>query len=445
MFNKIMSIFFTLLLTSTCVEARSITNTIKTLNINPGAVSVSVKNVKDGSQVYSLNENIPRNPASTLKLVTVASSLDTLGTDYNFSTELYKSTNNDLYLKLGADPFFKSSDLSFLLEAAKAKNITEPKNIYFDDSIFDNIEWGEGWQWDDELNPLMPKYSSYNLDGNVVSLDFNISNGISNISIRPFYPYAVMNLLDIDSSSPNNLVIQKNNDFANNVIIAYGNLIKSESIIVPVQSPKIYFRMRFDELLNKQKIEYGKSYFNKKTPDKNVYLVEKVEHDIIPAVVEILKNSNNMYAETVFKLAGAKYSDNRGSLENSLSMLNSYLNKLGIKSDDILIVDGSGVSKNNLMTADFMTSFLVKNYNNSELVSKMPIPGEGTLKNRMLYFKGNLRAKTGTLSNTSSIAGYITTRKGNIYAFDIMINDAKTSSSDKKNIEEQILREIYMN
>ena len=63
----------------------------------------------------------------------------------------------------------------------------------------------------------------------------------------------------------------------------------------------------------------------------------------------------------------------------------------------------------------------------------------------MLYFKDNLRAKTGTLADTSAIAGYITSRKGKLYAFDIMINDAKTSPADKKNIEEQILRSVYAN
>ena len=63
----------------------------------------------------------------------------------------------------------------------------------------------------------------------------------------------------------------------------------------------------------------------------------------------------------------------------------------------------------------------------------------------MLYFKDNLRAKTGTLADTSAIAGYITSKRGKTYAFDIMINDAKTSSADKKNIEEQILRSLYMN
>ena len=129
-------------------------------------------------------------------------------------------------------------------------------------------------------------------------------------------------------------------------------------------------------------------------------------------------------------------------------MLNSYLKNLGLNTDNIRIVDGSGVSKNNIMTSDFMTSFLVKIYSDSnfeEFETYMPSPGEGTLKNRMLYFKDNLKAKTGTLSDTSAIAGYITTRKGKTYTFDIMINDAKTSPADKKNIEEQILRNVYVN
>ena len=62
----------------------------------------------------------------------------------------------------------------------------------------------------------------------------------------------------------------------------------------------------------------------------------------------------------------------------------------------------------------------------------------------MLYFKDALWAKTGTLSDASAIAGYIKTKRGNTYAFDIMINDPKTSSADKKNIEEQILRSVYL-
>lgn len=73
----------------------------------------------------------------------------------------------------------------------------------------------------------------------------------------------------------------------------------------------------------------------------------------------------------------------------------------------------------------------------------LPTAGEGTLENRMLYFKDNLRAKTGTLSDVSAITGYITSKSGKTYAFDIMINDAKTSPADKKMVEEYILRAVY--
>ena len=122
---------------------------------------------------------------------------------------------------------------------------------------------------------------------------------------------------------------------------------------------------------------------------------------------------------------------------------NAYFEKIGICSDDVKIVDGSGVSKNNLMTTDFMTNFLSNKEVISTIKNDLPTAGEGTLKNRMLYFKDNLRAKTGTLSDVSAIAGYITSRNGKTYAFDIMINDQKSKASDKKSLEEYILRDIY--
>jgi D-alanyl-D-alanine carboxypeptidase/D-alanyl-D-alanine-endopeptidase (penicillin-binding protein 4) len=162
----------------------------------------------------------------------------------------------------------------------------------------------------------------------------------------------------------------------------------------------------------------------------------------------VLKDSNNLSAESLYKTAGAVFAQDTGTSENSSRMLSEYINNLGLNSSDIKVVDGSGVSKNNIMTADFMSSYLLKLAKSSDYETVKELlasPGEGTLKNRMLYFKENLKAKTGTLSNTSAIAGYIKTRNGKVYAFDIMIQGARTSNSDKKNIEEQILRLIYTN
>ena len=156
-------------------------------------------------------------------------------------------------------------------------------------------------------------------------------------------------------------------------------------------------------------------------------------------------NSNNMAAESLFKIAGGHYAKTTGSAQNAVEMLFAYLDKIGLNSSDIKVVDGSGVSKNNLATSDFMTSFLTAQYKISPDYPKMFAPaGEGTLTNRMLYFGDKLRAKTGTLSDVSAITGYITTVKGKVLAFNIMINDAKSKPSEKKMLEEYILRAIQI-
>ena len=117
---------------------------------------------------------------------------------------------------------------------------------------------------------------------------------------------------------------------------------------------------------------------------------------------------------------------------------------------NIKIVDGSGVSKNNITTSKFMTEYLVqisKNYDYNEVIKILPTPNKefGTLKNRMLFLENKLHAKTGTLTDVSALAGYIETKKGNKYAFSILINDAKSTKIEKKTFEELIVRAIYRN
>lgn len=445
--KKLFNILITLLLIMT-TQAKTysvaIDKTIAQSSINKGAVSVSVKDTTTGKVVYRLNDKQPTMPASTLKLITLGASLDTLGYDYEFSTKLYKTTNNDLYLKLGADPFLTSGGLNTLMEkAVKEKKITSPKIIYIDDYIFDKTEWGEGWQWDDDLNPLMPKFSSYNIDKNLLSIIISPTNPGSPAQIytNKFYPITFMNL--VTTGTANDIELNRNNSIAPNILNISGTINKQITEEIPINNPKRYFILRLEDAIQSAKMDYYGGFPQKKTPTTNVYLVAEIKHPISQAIKAILMDSNNFVAETVFKLAGAKLVNNTGSLQHSQEMLNAYFNKIGIDAQDIKIVDGSGVSKNNIITANFMTDYLVKQFKNETLKNSMPTAGEGTLKNRMLYFKDNLRAKTGTLSDVSGIAGYITSRNGKTYAFDIMINDPKTKSNDKKSLEEYIIRDIY--
>lgn len=446
--QKLLVFIFALILSVSTVYAETIDKTLNKLGINKSAVSVVVKNISTKDTVYSLNARTPMHPASTLKLVTTAAAVDTLGTDYSFKTSLYKSTNNDLYFKLSGDPLLSSKNLDKMVKTARDKKIT-PKNVYVDDSSFDKVEWGEGWQWDDALNPLMPKFSVYNLNKNLLKIDaLPTTNGMpATVSIKPNYPITYMNYATTNLTQTSWLKAEKNPEIANTINI-FGNVSKPATIYIPLNNPRLNFMLRLADIFKDSKIEYFGKFTNAKLPKTNVYLVDEVQHGILPMLGLIIKNSDNLVAESLFKAAGAEWAEAQGSFGNSKKMLDAYFEKLGIDAQDIRIVDGSGVSKNNLMTADFMANFLVylseqEGFENIEML--LPTPSEGTLKNRMLYFKDNLRAKTGTLADTSAIAGYITSKRGKTYAFDIMINDAKTSSADKKNIEEQILRSLYMN
>lgn len=446
--QKLLVFIFALILSVSTVYAETIDKTLNKLGINKSAVSVVVKNISTKDTVYSLNARTPMHPASTLKLVTTAAAVDTLGTDYSFKTSLYKSTNNDLYFKLSGDPLLSSKNLDKMVKTARDKKIT-PKNVYVDDSSFDKVEWGEGWQWDDALNPLMPKFSVYNLNKNLLKIDaLPTTNGMpATVSIKPNYPITYMNYATTNLTQTSWLKAEKNPEIANTINIL-GNVSKPATIYIPLNNPRLNFMLRLADIFKDSKIEYFGKFTNAKLPKTNVYLVDEVQHGILPMLGLIIKNSDNLVAESLFKAAGAEWAEAQGSFGNSKKMLDAYFEKLGIDAQDIRIVDGSGVSKNNLMTADFMANFLVylseqEGFENIEML--LPTPSEGTLKNRMLYFKDNLRAKTGTLADTSAIAGYITSKRGKTYAFDIMINDAKTSSADKKNIEEQILRSLYMN
>ena len=429
----------------TNVFANCIDKTISKSNVNKSAVSVSIKDVNTGKSIFKLHANQPQMPASTLKLVTMGAAIDTLGYDYEFSTKLYKSTNNDLYLQLGGDPFLTSSGLNSLFKTAKEKNIIEPKTVFIDDFIFDSTEWGEGWQWDDDLNVLMPKFSSYNIDNNLIGIIINPTQKGSPAEIKTskFYPITFMNL--VTTEQPESIKISRNNSISPDIINVEGSVSKQVTKKIPVNNPKRYFKLRLEDAIRSAKIDYYGKFPQKKLPNDNVYLVGEVNHSINTAMTAVLKNSSNLVAESVFKAAGAKFVNNTGSLEHSQQMLENYFQKTGINTEDIRIVDGSGVSKNNLVTSEFMTNFLVSMANDENFVNALPTAGEGTLSTRMLYFKDNLRAKTGTLSDVSAIAGYITARSGKKYAFDIMINDPKSKPQEKKSLEEYIIRDIYAN
>lgn len=452
MFKKINILLFGMFLTCNCAFAglnADVEKVIRESGINFSAVSVSVRDVKNEDVLVKIHQKHPMIPASTQKLLTYPAILDTLGQNYLFTTKLYKTAEDDVYLKLSADPYFSSTDLKNMIDVLGNKELVTCREFYIDDTVIDAEEWGEGWQWDNDLNPLMPRYSVYNIDNNMLTLVIRPTKKGSQADIRltKFYPVTFMNL--VLSGDRDDVKLSRKNNISPDILTVEGTVKKQVVKNFPVNNPKRYFMMRLDEIVKAKKFDYYGEFPSKAyVAESGSELITETSHSLSRAGGDILKNSSNYVAETVYKIAGGVYKNSIGTVDAANEMFLDYCEKNNLDTSDIRIVDGSGVSKNNIMTADFVTRFLVnetKKDGFEALYDTMAKPTEGTLANRMLYFKDNLRAKSGSLSDVSALAGYLTTQTGKMVAFDIMINDHKMKNNDKKHLEEEILRTIFVN
>ena len=439
--KKLLALFMVLILGS-AVNAKAVkrdfSSVINESGVEKNAVAISIRDLNTGKPVYELNEKMLMHPASVQKLLTLPAAIDTLGEDYEFTTEVYKRSNDSFLIKLGADPYLTSDDLKKI-----ANNISlETKKIYIDDSILEKKDWGEGWQWDDDMNTLMPRFNSYNLDKNLIKITLMPTESGKNVTIINPSKYPIVFFNHVVTGNSNSVKVSRDNSVSANTLLLEGTVNKSVTLYVPTNNLKRYFDIKLTNALADKKVYLKENFVvAKKMPaDKQV---DKVTHSISMALDDVLKNSNNMVSETIAKLAGGKAYQDVGTDIYGIKVFNAYCQKIGVDNSKIRLTDASGVSKNNLVNVDFISEYLYKNKSNKTL-EHLATPGEGTLTHRMLPIKENLRAKTGTLSDTSSIAGFLTSKSGNKYSFAIIINDTTSTIPDMKMLEDYLIREAYL-
>lgn len=440
---KVLTLFFVLTMLSLPASAKNpINEALKKSDLSSKAyISISFKPMEcDNKKNLKLNQNTPMTAASIQKLVTLIPSLDTLGEKYEFKTTLYKSKlDNSVYLKLGADPYLTSKDLRGMINGLDRYKIKTLKTFYIDDSILDSSEWGDDWLKEDILSSATPKFGAYNLDKNLIEVDVNptTKGAPAEIETIIFYPITFVN--NVVTGNANSIKMEYGSDISPDSIIVTGTVASDYAQFIPILHPRRYFILRLENVLRKQKIGYYGNFNRCKLP-QNIGVVSQVKHNLKFALQDALKNSNNMVTETVFKLAGGKYAQGTGSFYSATEMMNNYYSKQNIDMTGIKLVDASGVSHNNTLTADFVTNVLVKN---PQIKDYMAFPTVGTFANRMLYFKDNIKIKSGTLNGVSSAAGYIKAKSGKSYAFCIIVHDPNTTGSDKKAFEEYMLRQAF--
>ena len=435
------------------VEARPVKinykleNLIQSSTLNKSAtVAVSVKEAKTGVSVYENNQDKLLHPASTLKLFTTAAAIDALGKDYSFKTQMYIDKNNDLYIKLGADPLLTSLELKTLVKALRANDCKVLRNVYLDDSIVDSDEWGTGWMWDDDVSPFMPKYSAYNLDGNLfrVNLSKNVNGTSANVSISGSYPVAILNKITIGAK--NDVKVKRQNWLTPDVLELTGCINSDTSVEIPINNMRRYFIYKLNEFFTSYNIKCQSEDIQSKLTPKDAKLIAEISHSNMMVLPLIYANSNNMAAESFAKVASGKVFGATGTTDCSVKMFDEYFKRIGTDTSSISVVDMSGVSRNNLLTTSWMTDALSKMYIADSfpyLQQNLAQPGDGTLSSRLLDLRGEAWLKTGSIANISGLTGYVKAQNGKTYAVAILIQNFKVSQKEVKTFEDDIIKLIY--
>lgn len=158
---------------------------------------------------------------------------------------------------------------------------------------------------------------------------------------------------------------------------------------------------------------------------------DKRRHTIEEILDPMMKQSDNMMAESMFALV-------------SSSQVDSVILRAGFSPSDFLIADGSGLSLYNYVSPRLLVGILALAWDNAEVFSSlytaMPIAGvDGTLSKRMIGTKaqGNVHAKTGTVEGISSLSGYVTSSNGHTLAFSI-INQGIARTAHGKGFQDKV-------
>ncbi len=418
--------------------------------------SVKVVKIKDSKTVAEYNSQQSLIPASIEKLLTTGISIHVLGSDFRFKTCLmYDGQIQDsvlqgnLYIVGGGDPFLGSyrykqtcPDSVFFVwySALRQKGISAIEgNIYFDASIFDEEPIPGSWQWEDMGNYYGCGASGLSFHENMYYICFKPSlteGGAAKI----LYTKPSINSLAFD-----NKVTTGPAKSGDNVVIyacpeSNTHLLRGT---VPLDDPEFLVRGAmpnpaktcaefFVKYLQQKKIKISKPV--QKMPDfasmrsRRSMLFEYYSYPLSQIITQTNLQSNNMYAECLFKYLG--YAEKKvGSYKTGQDAIYSFLKLKSLNSKGLNIEDGSGLSRQNLLTTSFLCSFMqwMKEQDTDDVFynSLTKASQSANINQQLAGTNGQntLRYKTGSMKNVRSYAGYMQNSKGEWVCFSIIANN----------------------
>ncbi|HGF3677969.1 serine-type D-Ala-D-Ala carboxypeptidase [Vibrio parahaemolyticus] len=361
-------------------------------------------------------------PASTLKIVTALAAKLELGDSFAFRTKL-ETSSSDAVIYFVGDPTLQTQDLKALLSLAKKNGLTRINgDLWLDNSAFTGYDRAVGWPWDILGVCYSAPASSITLNNNCVQASiYTQKDGGTRVYVPEHQPIRVKSSVEtvsktIQKSRHCDLDLLANPD---NHYELKGCLVEREKPLplkFAVQDPERYTSQNISTLLKQLGIELKGKIKIGSAPQKQRKLMALHQSKPLSDLLDdMLKHSDNLIADTLTKTLGAKFFVQPGSFTNGTEAIKQIIfANTGIDIRNARLEDGSGLSRNNRISATKMAEilrYIWKNEKTLKLIAIMPKSGEsGTLQYRQSMrnapIKGQLIAKSGSLYGTYNMAGY---------------------------------------
>lgn len=436
-------------------------------------IGVAVYDADLGAPLYLRNADRPLIPASNMKLYTTAAALDRLGPDYRYTTSLYARGDitaggtllGDLILVGRGDPTlsgrFHADSVTYVLDrfaehlaAIGVRRVTG--DLIGDATYFDDARVAPGWDESNLLWWYSARSGALSFNDNVVTLEVYPGESVGDEpEILPF-PYteglAIDNRATTTSRRRRSIGVRRDPDLGGYRV--QGRMPRRSGpvrYVVSVEDPAAFAISVFRERLKEAGIEVeGEDTVAHRWQEPPTVDARLVASHTSPPLIEIVrvinKRSQNFFAEQLLKTLGAVY-ESQGSLQAGARVVRSVLTDLGVDAGDLVLADGSGLSRDNRLTARQTAELLVAmraHQRFGDFYDSLLIAGSDGNKRRLDAPSaiGNVRSKTGTLRGVSALSGYVTDTDGELLVFSILINNLPRGKGAAIAIEDAIVERL---
>lgn len=401
--------------------------------------SVHIVKADSGKVVYAHNAHRAMAPASNMKIVVTAAALKYLGPDYEFKTQVGLS-GDTLVVLGGGDPLFgdektdarygRQRNWIFKDIAAKLKNkgVKAVKDIVVDSTVFDDERVHPNWPVGQLNQWYAAEVCGLNYNGNCVEMTVRNNGGRAMVVVVPETGYVqIINKVTTISKGKSAVGAYRNNTA--NVITVRGKCKKAEGpFSVAIERPAAFFGYLLAEHLGRAGVKSEGRLIEKAAQNMNLKRLAEYKLSMPDCLARCNKDSFGLAAEALLKTIAAQSSSD-GSWAGGRERLSEYLLGLGVGGNEFYVDDGSGLSKENRLSANAITKVLLSVYkskNRKLYKDSLAVGGiDGTIAKYFKEdkYKGKISGKTGYIAGVKSFSGVCSTEKGD-FVFSILANGA---------------------